>query len=130
MVSACDAELAVTAGQSHRYNIISVSLTLSDHNIHIAYRVVSRRGGKSMLRKASMTAAISKSEPERLTRLSDLCSEAAGHVARARMALNVETFDTDQALAHLDDAIGCLRRLLAHSKTGRQAATVHTLRSA
>ena len=79
-----------------------------------------------MLRKASMTAAISKSEPERLTRLSDLCSEAAGHVARARMALNVETFDTDQALAHLDDAIGCLRRLLAHSKTGRQAATVHT----
>jgi len=62
-----------------------------------------------MLRKASMTAAISKSEPERLTRLSDLCSEAAGHVARARMALNVETFDTDQALAlferHLDAAL-------------------------
>jgi hypothetical protein len=83
-----------------------------------------------MLRKASMTAATSKSEPERLTKLSDLCSEAAGHVAKARMALHVETFDTDQALAHLDDAIGCLRRLLAHSRAGRPSGTVHTLRSA
>jgi hypothetical protein len=83
-----------------------------------------------MLRKASVTAAISKSEPERLTKLSDLCNEAAGHVARARMALDIEAFDTDQALAHLDDAIGCLQRLLSHSKTGRQTATVHTLRSA
>jgi hypothetical protein len=83
-----------------------------------------------MLRKASVTAAISKSEPECLTKLSDLCNKAAGHVARARLALDIETFDTDQALAHLDDAIGCLQLLLSHSKTGRQSATVHTLRSA
>jgi hypothetical protein len=83
-----------------------------------------------MLRKASMTAAISQSEPERLTKLSDLCSEAAGHVARARIALDLESFDTDQALAHLDDAIACLQRLLAHGKTRRHSATVHTLRSA
>jgi hypothetical protein len=83
-----------------------------------------------MLRKASVTAAISNSEPERLTKLSDLCSEAAGHVARARMALNLESFDTDEALAHLDEAIGCLQRLLSHSRTGRQPATVHRLHSA
>jgi hypothetical protein len=70
------------------------------------------------------------SGPERLTKLSDLCSEAAGHVAKARMALHLETFDTDQALAHLDDAIGCLRRLVAQSRTSRPNATVHTLRSA
>jgi hypothetical protein len=83
-----------------------------------------------MLRKASVTAATSKSEPERLTKLSDLCSEAAGHVARARMALNIETLDTDQALAHLDNAIGCLQRLLAHSRAGRPKGTVHALRTA
>ncbi len=82
-----------------------------------------------MLRKSNASAPM-PSGPERLTELSDLCSEAAGHVAKARMALHLETFDTDQALAHLDDAIGCLRRLLAHSKSGRPTATVHKLRSA
>ena len=83
-----------------------------------------------MLRKASLTTATSNSEPERLTKLSDLCSEAAAHVAKARMALCLETLDTDQALAHLDEAIGCLKRLVASSKSGRQAAAVHKLRSA
>jgi hypothetical protein len=81
-----------------------------------------------MLRKASMIA-VTGTEPERLTRLSDLCNEAAGHVARARQALDLETLDTDQALAHLDDAIGCLQRLLSHSKRGTNG-TVHTLRTA
>jgi hypothetical protein len=82
-----------------------------------------------MLRKSNASAPI-PSGPERLTQLSDLCSEAAGHVAKARMALHVEAFDADQALAHLDDAIGCLRRLVSHSKAGRPIATVHALRSA
>jgi len=82
-----------------------------------------------MLRKSNASTPM-PSGPERLTKLSDLCSEAAGHVAKARMALHLETFDADQALAHLDDAIGCLRRLVAQSKSGRPTATVHTLRSA
>lgn len=82
-----------------------------------------------MLRKSTASVPM-PSGPERLTKLSDLCSEAAGHVARARIALDLESFDTDQALSHLDDAIACLQRLLAHGKTGRQTATVHTLRSA
>jgi hypothetical protein len=46
------------------------------------------------------------------------------------MALNIETLDTDQALAHLDNAIGCLQRLLAHSRAGRPKGTVHALRTA
>jgi hypothetical protein len=50
--------------------------------------------------------------------LSELCSEAADHVARARLALFDETGDADRALIHLDEAIFCLRRLLAHGKSG------------
>jgi len=82
-----------------------------------------------MLRQSNASTPM-PSGPERLTQLSDLCSEAAGHVAKARMALNIEVFDADQALAHLDDAIGCLQRIVAHSKTGRPTTTVHKLRSA
>lgn len=65
-------------------------------------------------------AAISedKAMPPTIT-LSALCSEAADHVARARLSLSDETSDADRALRHLDDAILCLRRLLAH---GRAAA--------
>jgi hypothetical protein len=82
-----------------------------------------------MLRQSNASTPM-PSGPERLTKLSDLCSEAAGHVAKARLALDIEDFDADQALAHLDDAIGCLRRIVSHSKTGREPATVHKLRSA
>jgi len=49
--------------------------------------------------------------------LSDLCSEAADHVAKARISLSDEDNDADRALLHLDDAILCLRRLLAHGKS-------------
>ncbi len=48
--------------------------------------------------------------------LPQLCSDAADHVARARVVLYDETLDADQALLHLDDAIACLRRLLAHGR--------------
>jgi hypothetical protein len=48
--------------------------------------------------------------------LPQLCSEAADHVARARVALYDETLDADQALGHLDDAIACLQRLWAHGR--------------
>jgi hypothetical protein len=53
--------------------------------------------------------------------LSELCSEAAGHVAKARLSLSDEENDADRALHHLDDAILCLRRLFDH---GRSAAAV------
>lgn len=46
--------------------------------------------------------------------LPQLCSDAADHVARARIALNDETLDADQALIHLDEAIACLKRLWTH----------------
>ena len=59
-----------------------------------------------------------------------LCSEAAQHVAHARLALFDENYDTDRALRHLDEAIDCLKRLLAHGRS-RQANGVRAdLRSA
>jgi hypothetical protein len=54
--------------------------------------------------------------------LSQLCSEAAEHMARARRTLADGSCDADCALAHLDEAIFCLRRMLAH---GRAATTGH-----
>ena len=48
--------------------------------------------------------------------LSELCSEAADHIARARISLFDETTDAEPALAHLDEAIFCLRRMLAHGR--------------
>ncbi|HUW73259.1 MAG TPA: hypothetical protein VMW05_04385 [Methyloceanibacter sp.] len=54
--------------------------------------------------------------------LPQLCSEAADHVARARVALYDESLDADQALAHLDDAIACLQRLWTHGRTSIDGA--------
>jgi hypothetical protein len=48
--------------------------------------------------------------------LSELCAEAAEHIARARISLFDETSDAEPALAHLDEAIFCLKRLLAHGR--------------
>ena len=56
-----------------------------------------------------------KAMPPTMT-LSALCSEAADHVAKARLSLSDESSDADRALAHLDEAIDCLRRLLAHGR--------------
>ena len=47
--------------------------------------------------------------------LSELCSEAADHVAKARRALFDESA-ADRALLHLDEAIFCLKRLLARGR--------------
>ena len=60
---------------------------------------------------------------EQTLSLPDLCSEAADHIARARLSLDDKGYDTDRALAHLDDAIGCLQRLLAKGREPRAAAT-------
>lgn len=48
--------------------------------------------------------------------LSELCSEAADHVARARLSLFDEGADGEAALLHLDEAIFCLKRLLVHGR--------------
>ena len=53
--------------------------------------------------------------------LPQICSEAADHVARARHSLHDESYDADQALLHLDEAIACLKRLLAHGRTNGHA---------
>ena len=50
--------------------------------------------------------------------LSELCSEAADHVAKARLSLFDESADAERALLHLDEAIFCLKRLLAHGRSG------------
>ena len=50
--------------------------------------------------------------------LSELCSEAADHVARARLSLFDESTDADRALLHLDEAIFCLKRLLVQGRAG------------
>jgi len=54
--------------------------------------------------------------------LPQLCDQAANHVARARIALFEETSGSDQALAHLDEAIGCLKRLWQHGTAPESAA--------
>ena len=60
---------------------------------------------------------------ERTPTLSELCGDAAKHVAQARIALFSEAVDTDGALDHLDQAIFLLQRLSAHGRamgpTGR-----------
>jgi len=43
-------------------------------------------------------------------------------VARARVVLYDETLDADQALAHLVDAIACLKRLWAHGRASIDGA--------
>jgi len=48
--------------------------------------------------------------------LSELCSEAADHVALARLSLFDGGGDAERALLHLDEAILCLKRLLAHGR--------------
>ena len=54
--------------------------------------------------------------------LAELCSEAADHVAKARLSLFDESADADRALLHLDEAIFCLKRLLAHGRSGVNGA--------
>ena len=67
--------------------------------------------------------------PTSILSLPQLCSDAADHVARARVVLYDETLDADQALLHLDDAIACLRRLLAHGGTTNGNGSRPDLRS-
>lgn len=58
-------------------------------------------------RRPTASGATEEAAPD----LQQLCTAAADHVARARIALYDETLDTDQALSHLDEAIACLKSL-------------------
>ncbi|HUU67453.1 MAG TPA: hypothetical protein VMW57_09285 [Methyloceanibacter sp.] len=83
-----------------------------------------------MTPKRKATDAKSEAQTPVLT-LPQLCSDAADHVARARVVLYDETLDAGQALVHLDDAIACLRRLLARGRGDGTANGSHPgLRSA
>lgn len=64
--------------------------------------------------------------------LPQLCDQAADHVARARIALFDEADGSDQALAHLDEAIFCLKRLWQQGNASSPAvpADVEQRRSA
>jgi hypothetical protein len=53
---------------------------------------------------------------EHTPKLSELCGDAAKHVAQARIALFSDEVDADGALAHLDQAIFLLQRLSAHGR--------------
>jgi hypothetical protein len=55
--------------------------------------------------------------------LPELCTEAADHIASARGALHDESYDADQALADLDEAILCLKRLFARGTASKLQAS-------
>ena len=65
-----------------------------------------------MARKPKPTVAHNRVMPT--VSLSELCSEAADHVAKARLSLFDDGANADRALLHLDEAIFCLKRLFAH----------------
>lgn len=65
-------------------------------------------GGKSEVKQAISPATGAKSAPDGLAQV---CGQAAEHMAKARVALDTGSFDTNQALDHLDEAISCLQGL-------------------
>jgi hypothetical protein len=80
---------------------------------------------------SSMTGASTTPQfAERTPSLSELCGDAAKHVAQARIALFSDEVDADGALAHLDQAIFLLQRLSAHGRAMGLARSEAKLRSA
>ncbi|NIX05587.1 MAG: hypothetical protein GWN03_15230 [Gammaproteobacteria bacterium] len=65
--------------------------------------------------------AVSASAGEALS-LPALCTEAADHVARAHLSLHDQDYDAERALTHLDEAIDCLKRLLAKGRNSQEQA--------
>jgi hypothetical protein len=82
-----------------------------------------KRKGATMKLKSKATA-FNRVMPA--VTLSELCSEAADHVARARTALFDESYDADAALLHLDEAIFCLKRLLARGRSGMNGSRLQS----
>ncbi|MBK5197213.1 MAG: hypothetical protein JJE37_02935 [Methyloceanibacter sp.] len=83
-----------------------------------------------MKQKPQATAAKAQDKVMPPVSLSELCGEAADHVAKARVALFDESGNADRALLHLDEAIFCLRRLLAHGRASGINGAGAKLRSA
>jgi hypothetical protein len=79
-------------------------------------------------RIASLAEATDKAG--RIAALSALCTDAAKHVAQARIALFSERLDTDGALDHLDQAIFLLQRLHTHGSAPSPIDAKTKLRSA
>jgi hypothetical protein len=82
-----------------------------------------------MRRKIQASTAQTPDNVERTVTLSELCTEAAQHVAQARIALFSESVDTAGALDHLDQAIFCLQRLSAQGRASglnRSSAKLRT----
>ena len=82
-----------------------------------------------MPRKTRLSSAPAPERAQRILALSALCTEAAQHMARARVALYADSTDTDDALAHLDEAIGCLKRLLSYGHSSGRNSLRARLRS-
>ena len=66
-----------------------------------------------MTQKPKATATGKQDNVMPAATLSELCSEAADHIARARLSLFDETADAEPAL---DEAIFCLKRMLSHGR--------------
>ena len=80
--------------------------------------------------KIQASIAPAPANPEGSVTLSELCTEAAKHVAQARIALFSQSVDTDGALDHLDQAIFCLQRLSAQGRAAGLDRLSAKLRSA
>ena len=80
--------------------------------------------------KTRASLALSAEQAGRIAALSSLCTDAAKHVAQARIALFSERADTDGALDHLDQAIFLLQRLHAHGGAPGSNGVKAKLRSA
>jgi hypothetical protein len=66
--------------------------------------------------QSTTTATMAPAAASSATTLTELCNDAANHVAQARIALFTEAADTDGALDHLDQAISCLKRFAAQGR--------------
>jgi hypothetical protein len=78
-------------------------------------------------RKTILSSPLASATPGEISQLALTCSMAAEHVSMARAELFSGTADANRALAHLDSAIGCLKRLAAQGRAlranGRDAET-------
>jgi hypothetical protein len=83
-----------------------------------------------MSHKIQASTAPAAANSEGGVTLSELCTEAAKHVAQARIALFSESVDTDGALDHLDQAIFCLQQLSAQGRAAGLDRHSAKLRSA
>jgi len=86
--------------------------------------------GASMPHKIQASIAPAPANSADSVTLSELCNEAAKHVAQARIALFSQSIDTDGALDHLDQAIFCLQRLSAQGRAAGLDRSSAQLRSA